>query len=529
MKTLLSISIAGWLSLGLFGCGGDDETLEDASPEAAPDATTTSPPPADDAASTVVSDGTGDPEPEPVVDGPSEGVSDPGEAQPTPALVAPAPLEWRACGQFQNRNLQCAEVEVPIDYADPEGETIDIAVRRIVADPSEPYHGSLLFNPGGPGGGGIDTALTFIKNGLFDIIAPGYDIIGFDPRGVAASGERGCGNFAEEQYPGATAAPREATAEDFVLSVKAFGDACEREWGTLFRKLGSNNVVRDMEEIRKALNEPRLNFYGASYGTLLGALYAHAYPQTTGRVVLDAPVDPRSNVVEMTRDTFHQAIALHEAIFTGCESGELVCPPDARQVFEQILVDADARGVRDDFVGTWQANLASPPGRDELLAVLAAEVADPGGDWIEAFAGGDGSGGQGLVALIGVDCTDSTIEPPTIEQLELLAEEFEQESPLFARVVQSAALCTGWPTTRDPVPLPTAIDAPAALVIGGLSDARTPYPWARTMTETLGNATLLTSAHYGHGAIAWGSDCTLLTIRAYLASGSMPATGALCQ
>jgi pimeloyl-ACP methyl ester carboxylesterase len=528
MKTLLSFSIAGWLSVGLFGCNGDGGTLDMASPEV-PDANgATSTTPTDDAP--ITDDGAGDPDSTPSPDEPAGdgGTVDPGETPPTPSLIARPPLDWRACGQFQDRNLECAEVEVPIDYADPEGETIDIAVRRILADPRQPHHGSLLFNPGGPGGEGIDTALSFIKNGFFDVVAPGYDIIGFDPRGVAASGEKGCGNLTEDEYPGATPAPREETTEDFVRSIQSLGQACEQEWGPLFRKLGSNNVVRDMEEIRKALSEPRLNFYGASYGTLLGALYAHEYPETTGRMVLDAPVDPRTNVVQMVRDSFHQAIALHEAIFVGCEAGELVCPPDARQVFEQLVADADARGLRNEFLSTWEGGLASPLERDELLNVLAAEVADPGGDWIESFAGSSGTP-EGIVALIGVDCTDSTIEPPTLEQLQSVEEEFQAASPLFASDVMNAAMCTGWPTTRDPVPLPTALDAPALLVIGGIADARTPYQWAVAMTETLGNATLLTSAHYGHGAIQWGSDCTLLTIRAYLTSGSMPATGTLCE
>jgi pimeloyl-ACP methyl ester carboxylesterase len=104
-----------------------------------------------------------------------------------------------------------------------------------------------------------------------------------------------------------------------------------------------------------------------------------------------------------------------------------------------------------------------------------------------------------------------------------------KENPVFGGFyLFRAPVCTGWPVTRDPVPLPTATDAPPILVIGGTNDSRTPYEWAPVMTETLGNATLLTSEHWGHGAVTNGGDCVRLFMRAYLTSGSLPAAGTAC-
>jgi pimeloyl-ACP methyl ester carboxylesterase len=125
------------------------------------------------------------------------------------------------------------------------------------------------------------------------------------------------------------------------------GAQCEREWGPLFRELGSNNVVRDTEEIRKALREGKLNFYGGSYGTRLGSLYAHMFPATAGRIVLDASVHPRSSMVEGVRDGFHEIATLHEQVFVDCETGVLTCPPDSRVLFEQMLTTAREGGFED--------------------------------------------------------------------------------------------------------------------------------------------------------------------------------------
>ena len=450
------------------------------------------------------------------------------------ALSRGTELEWRNCGQFENRNLECAEVEVPVDYDQPDGETLLVSVRRILANPLEPYHGALLFNPGGPGGEGVDFALSLVQNDLFNQIAPGYDIIGFDPRGVASSGGTGCGIRPENLYPGAAqagGAPVLGVA-DYVARYAAEGERCEQQWGPLFRKLGSNNVVRDMEEIRKALQQPVLNFLGVSYGTRLGALYAHAYPETTGRMVLDGSVHPQASIVRSMRAKLNQTVALHEWLLASCDSGELACPPDARVLFDQALANARQRGVDTAFVDAWSAALASMDGVQALVQLLAEQAADPSGEWLSTyFSANDSFEGDGSdVAFASVNCSDDDFEPPTLAELDSVRTEFLQQSPVFGQnFAQYAALCAGWPATRDPVPMPTALDAPPLLVIGGLMDSRTPYEWAQAMTEALGNATLLTSNHFGHGAITEGGSCVRFTIRAYLTSGSLPSSGSLCE
>ena len=524
MKTLLSSGLIGCLSLAFFACGsGDDEhDALAADPSVDPAA-------AEDGADVAGTATSADPESpvEPTLESPIE-----------PTLEVPA-LAWRSCGQFQDRNLECAEVLVPIDYEQPDGEKLPIALRRILADPREPYKGALLINPGGPGGPGIDFALDELQSGLFDAIAPGYDIIGFDPRGVGQSGERGCGILPEDLYPDISDGADGSEGADFTSLIEARlalvrerGEQCEQEWGTLFHHLGSKNVVRDMEEIRKALKQPTLNYYGASYGTRLGALYAHMFPATAGRLVLDAAMLPRSSMVENIRSRFYEVVRLHELIFTYCESNPDVCPADARVLFDQMLANASADGFVSAFLSLWRTLLSYSFGPDVIISALNNEAADPGGDWFESFVLGnlDDDGGAGQVANLSVMCTDDSLEPPTVAEVEGLYAEFYAVSPLYASEALTVINCAGWPSTRDPIPMPTAMGvSQPLLVIGGTADALTPYEWAPALTEALGKATLLTSTHFGHCAVDLANECVIDTVRAYLTSGSLPAAGTVCE
>jgi len=530
MKTLLSSGILGLLSIVLLACGDEDSPADEPADPVANGAADST----DDAAGDADINDAAAPTPAEDIPAaaPPGAVATPSTESPIdPALEVTPALDWRSCGTFQDRDLECAEVVVPVDYDLPDGEKLPIAMRRIVANPLEPYRGSLLINPGGPGGPGIDFALGSLPGGIFEAIAPGYDIIGFDPRGVGESGERGCGTQAEELYPVTDATPVEGL-EAFVASLAERGAQCEREWGPLFRKLGSNNVVRDMEEIRKALKQPTLNYYGASYGTRLGALYAHMFPATAGRIVLDASVHPRSSNVEATRDTFYEVARLHEQVFVDCEAGVLACPADSRVLFEQMLTTAREGGFLEALIDYWRAALESEGGPEALASALTEEANDPGGAWLEALVdrGGGSDDTWPGVATFSVNCTDDVYEPPTLAQVESLFAEFDAVNPLYATDALFASLCTAWPVTREPVPLPTApgVDEPL-LVIGGLRDWRTPYPESVAMTEALGKATLLTSDHQGHGAVNPDNTCVNYFVRAYLTSGSLPATGTLCE
>ncbi len=479
-----------WLALGLNACSSEDAPLTDADAE---------------------SESENPLEPEP-----------------------PAPqLRWRSCGESAGRDLFCAELDVPLDYDAPDGETLPIAMNRLLANPAEPHRGVLLFNPGGPGASGKETALGLHAAGVFDAIAPGFDVIGFDPRGVGESGSRSCGLQPEPAVAPSDMASEMAGApvpgmQVVVDSFAAEGARCERNWGPIFRELGSKQVVRDMDAMRQALGQDTLDYLGISYGTRLGALYAHTFPESTGRIVLDAPVHPQLPFLEDMRIEFRQTLALHERLFVDCESGALTCPAEPRRLFEEMIESAAVLGIDQEVLQVWRDALADAAYRQVIPVILNLQATEQDPEWLYDVAELASSSGVAYVVNFSVNCTDASTEPASVQELDALYAEFMAESPYFASLAMSAAACTGWPVTRDPVPVPVATDAPPLLVIGGVADLRTPFAYAEAMTAALGNATLLTSNHYGHGATPLGNECVNAAVRSFLTDGALPAYGSEC-
>lgn len=481
MKTI-TLALFSSVSLALLACGADDETP--ASDVSAADD------PADDLA--------GD-------------------------RLALSPVSWRNCGALGDRDIRCAEIVVPVDHANPSGDTIEIAINRIAADPNVPYRGALFVNPGGPGETGKGYALYLAASGTTDALAPGFDVVGFDPRGVGDSGERACG-----PVPAMMTAPD--TVEEFIEGMSAEAARCERVWGPLFEHLGSNQVVRDMEALRVALAEPKLNFLGVSYGTRLGSLYAHTFPETAGSIVLDSSMTPDMDLVNDTRQRFAQLLTLHEVFFQDCEAGVLSCPPGARALFDDMIAAADELGLQAQMANRWAGALAYLGSREELPLLLELQASEPDPEWIVDELSLPGLfDGLAEVANRTVTCIDATTEPPSLAEVSVLYDEFAAQNVLFAPRAFGALQCTGWPVTRDPVPVPSAPTASPLLVIGGSLDLLTPLSNAEEMAAALGNATLLISNHYGHGAIDAASGCVADAVRNYFDRGELPPEGTTCE
>ena len=471
MKTL-SLALLSSFSLSLFACGSDDEPAADIQSE-------------------------------------------------TPELT---PVTWRNCGVAFDRDVRCAEVSVPLDHDDPDGSRIEISINRIPANPDAEYKGVLFVNPGGPGESGQDFALDLVLGGAADVIAPGYDIVGFDPRGVGDSGEQGCGPAVVRDRP-------YRAWQDIVYETSASGLRCKNAWGPLFDHLGSNQVVRDMELLRQALGEARFNFLGVSYGTRLGSLYAHMFPETAGAIVLDASMTPDMDLLKESRRHFDQLLVLQDVFFQDCDAGVLSCPPDARALFDDMMAAADELGVRPALVQRWSNGLSYSFSREELPLLLEQQATQVDASWISEELNQPGIfDGLAQVANRSVTCTDLTAPAPTIAQVQELYAGMIADSPLFADQPAGLAMtCTGWPVTRDPVPLPSAPTALPVLVIGGTQDLLTPLANAEEMSAALGNATLLVSNHYGHAALTNLNDCLVSALGTYYGSGALPAPGTVCD
>lgn len=217
---------------------------------------------------------------------------DPNLVDDTAAIDALAPfhdqgIDWALCEEefFAEFALECARVEVPLDYADPGGERIEIAILRTVASDPEARRGILLSNPGGPGGAGRALGADL---GLATRAGEVYDSVGMDPRGTGASTPLDCGSESPIGYP----RPTDQQISEITRETIRYTRACDAAEGDLRPHMSTANTARDMDVIRAALNEERVSYVGYSYGTYLGAVYGSLFPDRLDRSVLDSPVHP---------------------------------------------------------------------------------------------------------------------------------------------------------------------------------------------------------------------------------------------
>ena len=437
----------------------------------------------------------------------------------------PPELQWSPCAE--NDQLECTTLEVPMVHANPDGEKITLALNRLPST-SDSKRGSLLFNPGGPGGSGVDMLSIFVEEEVVpETVRDAYDLVGFDPRGVNNSTPVDCLDFYDEDtidYPLDL-----ADLQAYEASNAVYVQQCVDKYGDYLQHLGSADVVDDMELMRKALGESQLDFIGYSYGTRLAALYAQNYPTTTGRIVLDASLPPTHGNIEL----FEGQLVPHERnlqLFADLCQSHSECDPAS---YKQQIIDHTNRIISDgndfelDIVGTVL-----------LLAIqepqIAVELSEPfynylqSGDTTEllAIAGiiedSEDSDFDDGTAQRAVICADDSTRP-TIEEIENLRARFNEQSDLVAELQMiGAASCIGWPQALRPLPAIATDIAPEVLVIGGPADSQTPAVWGERMAQAIG-ARYLLSEHLGHTVVFNGNNpCADQVAIDYLVAGVLP-------
>ena len=197
-------------------------------------------------------------------------------------------LDWTDC-----EGAQCATLEVPVDYDNPQGDTLELALVKVPARKESKRLGSLVVNPGGPGGSGVDYARAadfIVGKGVRDA----YDVVGFDPRGVGRSAPIDCVTDAElDAFLGSDPTPDDAAEEQaFADTARGFAQSCGATAGPLLAHVSTQDAARDMDVLRATLGEQKLTYLGKSYGTFLGTVYAGLFPESVGRMVLDGVVAP---------------------------------------------------------------------------------------------------------------------------------------------------------------------------------------------------------------------------------------------
>ncbi|MEV7563406.1 alpha/beta hydrolase [Streptomyces sp. NPDC089795] len=504
---------------------------------------------------------------------------EPPAASPTPAPSGDAdplarfhtqPVHWGPCPDKPvPAEMRCAVVEVPLDYAAPGKGTVEVALGRLPATDPDRRIGSLLINFGGPGASGMAGLAADPKS--FADLGERYDLIGFDPRGVGHSDPVSCAGSREAEIdPNADTAAILAAMREAVAR-------CRRASGPVLAHIGTVDVARDMDVIRRVLGDDKLNYLGFSYGSRLGAVYAAQFPRTTGRMVLDG-IDTLTE--PMTEQALTSARAQQRALdnfLTWCAHQiDCVYGTNTRTAKEKVAalverLDQKPLVGRDgtDVTG-FAASLAigqalyspqawpmlakalalaeteeDPAG---LLALLGLEESpdppDPTGPPAPTdpptspespdAAQGDGFGSvpadNAAAALAAVSCADDPdrsidkADPAALErEFEQLDGEFRQVSEVFGpRQLVTLLACYGWPAGTDYIRKIDHPGAPPMLLVGTRGDPATPYEWTEETAERLGSAVIVDHKGDGHTGFA-SSPCVREYINDFLLYGRLPS------
>ncbi|WP_030383629.1 alpha/beta hydrolase [Streptomyces sp. NRRL S-241] len=481
--------------------------------------------------------------------------SAPPSAQPSPTAAALRPyyaqkLTWRECGV---PGFECSTMKAPLDYANPgSGQDVDIAVARRKATGPGKRLGSLLVNPGGPGGSGIGYLQAYAGIGYPAAVRAQYDMVSFDPRGVERSNPVEClDGPAMDQYTQVDQTPDDAAERaELVAAFKEFAAGCEKNAQRVLPHVSTVEAARDMDLLRAVLGDEKLNYVGASYGTLLGATYADLFPDRVGRLVLDGAMDPARPALELNRDQTEGFETAFTSFAKDCAK-QADCPlgkgdPDAVAArLKDFFRKVDAQPVPS---GDPKRPLGESLATTGVIAALYDESAWPQlREALSSAMNGDGSGLLSLAdsyyereadgkyanlmfANAAVNCID---QPPAFtgpEAVDSALPSFEKASPVFGAGLAWASLnCTYWPVkaTGKAREL-TAKGASPIVVVGTTRDPATPYKWAQALAGQLDSGTLLTYDGDGHTAYGRGSDCIDTAINRYLLEGKPPEANKKC-
>lgn len=465
-------------------------------------------------------------------------------------------LKWDTCGE----GFQCASATVPLDYDDPGGDTLELSILRAPATGDDTL-GSLLVNPGGPGASGVEYA-QLAGSVVTEQVRERYDIVGFDPRGVGESSPIDCLDDAElDEFLSADGTPDD---DDEVAELQELVDdfvaGCQSRSGDLLPHIGTHDVARDVDVLRAALGDEKLNFMGKSYGTFIGAVYADMFPDRVGRLVLDGAIDPTLTGDELALGQargFERALS---AFLSWCVAQDSCAPGDteaeARAAILGLLEQADAEPLPTSdqnrelteslaFYGLiLPLYLTSAEGYAPLNQALAQALDEGDGTMLLQFAdiylernsSGEYNGNQNEV-IGAVNCLDHP-ESGTVEDAEASLPKFEKISPIFGPFlawggIGCGELAGGDDSATDapvsPMEPTTAEGAAPILVIGTTNDPATPYEWAESLAGQLSSGVLLTYEAAVHTAYLAGSTCIDEAVDAYLLEGTVPKPGTRCS
>ncbi|WP_373464539.1 alpha/beta hydrolase [Streptomyces sp. V4I2] len=471
--------------------------------------------------------------------------TDPKAAQGAPPVPS---LTWSDCQD----GFECANAAVPVDYREPQGRTMTLAViRKKAADPAQ-RKGTLFLQPGGPGNSGVD----FVRGNYASLPAAlrdSFDVFGYDVRGVGRSSAVQC--WDDQRYTQAVTqakgAPGPDAFEPAVRQAAEFDQACEDNAGDLLPYVGTEYVARDIDLLRQALGEDQLTYYGRSFGTYIGTVYAALFPERVRALALDGAYDPVHYADRPYAYDRPQYLALDGAMdrFLGwCAADPATCgfgDGDPRAAFEKLKSDLDADPVPTANGG--QANGYTLVYR-LMFNINEGKVIWPSlGEALRKAQQRDNTSFllrppspasfDFLGPNVAVECVDKDYpSDPALLKRNVTA--FAEAAPLLGPAMaygpptydhQHATACTQWTgehVSRYDGSFRAEGSAPI-LVLGTTGDPDTPYQDAVALSRELDNASLLTFKAEGHTAFG-RSACATDAVTAYLVDLKVPARGTTC-
>ena len=454
-------------------------------------------------------------------------------------------LHWQRCS-----GGACANLTVPLDYAHPDGATIEIAVFR--AQATDPRHriASLVVNPGGPGASGIDFARVAAQ--IFpESLRSRFDLVGFDPRGVGHSAPIRCLTDSQlDVYTQEPAVPADAGQEaQLVAAAQQLARACKQRNGNELAHVNTADAARDMDVLRAALGDSQLTYYGASYGTFMGALYAEQFPHQVRALVLDSALDP---ALGAARDDVQQAQSFERVLhqfFSWC-AGQGDCPlggtaATVQARFTQLLAQVQRHalsgaGTRVVGSGPMLSAVASAmylpeAGFPRLEQALGRAI---GGDGSLLLAMADDINGRDpsgrysnlIDSNVAINCVDRP-HPSGVQSYATQAQQDATAAPTFGAAEPWSELpCAFWPVPAQIQPHAIHADGAAPiLVVASRFDPATPYSWGMTLSQELHSAVLLTFDGTVHAAFGRGSSCIDPAVVRYLVDRAPPSGGTVCE
>ncbi|GIJ50861.1 proteinase [Virgisporangium aliadipatigenens] len=463
--------------------------------------------------------------------------------------TAPGQVNWTPCPEISERKLpnitfECTTLKVPQDWAAPnDGKTFDLSLVRARAKGQNNKIGSLLINPGGPGGSGVEMA-TYLAAALPTDVLFRFDIVGFDPRGVGRSSPVECFTDADlDANFGADPDPQSQADFDALVGLTGrMARSCGDKYGDTLRLFSTEQAARDMDAIRIAVGDEKLSYLGYSYGTLLGATYAQLFPKNIRALVLDGAVDPTQSSVASSEGQAKGFERAFDNFTTWCKSNGTRCP-----------ISSDPRGLVTQAINNARGNAVAGAGGRKATAgwVFTAVIAslyteqswesmakamdnlrkgNPAGifELADSYAERDASGKYSNLfdANLAVNCADDD-KSVTVEEARRLQGEWRQKYPLFGASLALNLVCAQWPGKRDPYPKGKAEGAPPIVVVGTKGDPATPYEQTPALANMLGTGVVLTWEGEGHTAYPQ-TRCINQAVNSYLIDLKVPAAGASC-